>query len=101
MSPAEPALSLSNGDDWQLPGGNPRHFHLNKFGDLRIPSPLSQDHVPMTFSVVPTGLFSRARQPRTASWAKFIRPYGTRYKEGCFPTPSGCPISPYRAIYLA
>jgi hypothetical protein len=38
----------------------------------------------ITFSVVPTGLFNGACQPRTASWvkfSKFSRPYGTRFRE--------------------
>ncbi len=28
------------------------------------------------------GTFNGARQPRTASWAKFNRPYGTRFRDG-------------------
>jgi hypothetical protein len=36
----------------------------------------------MALPVVPAGLFYGARQPRTASWAKFNRPYGTPYQNG-------------------
>jgi hypothetical protein len=36
---------------------------------------------PIAFSVVPTGLFKSASQPRTASWAKFSRPCGTQFHE--------------------
>jgi hypothetical protein len=31
----------------------------------------------VTFSVVPAGLLNGGYEPRTASWAKFSRPYGT------------------------
>jgi hypothetical protein len=33
-------------------------------------------------SAVPAGLFNGAYQPRTASWAKFSRPYGTEMGNG-------------------
>jgi len=34
MSPVEPALSLSNGDDWKLPG------HIEELHDLKTHDPL-------------------------------------------------------------
>jgi hypothetical protein len=33
----------------------------------------------LTFSVVPAGLLNDGYEPRTASWAKFSRPYGTHF----------------------
>jgi hypothetical protein len=51
-------------------------FRASEF-PIRFPNP---GHVSNCFPVVPTGLFHDACQPRTASWAKFSRPYGTRYR---------------------
>jgi hypothetical protein len=64
----------SRRDGWNLPE------YLEIFRDLRIPDPLLEFRtMSRHFSVVPTGLFKDARKPRTASWAMFSRPYGTRF----------------------
>ena len=47
---------------------------------LRIPDQLPESGPYLeNSSVVPAGLFRVAYQPRTASWVKFSRPFGTRF----------------------
>ena len=74
----------SRRDDWNLPGGHLRTPPSQHIRDLRILDSLPEFRTmsQLTFSVVPAGLFNGACKPRTASWAKFSRPYGTQLHDG-------------------
>jgi hypothetical protein len=60
-----------------------KRYVLRNEGSIHRPRGLSvlycpsSDGTPNNSSIVPAGLFNGACQPRTASWAKFSRPYGT------------------------
>ena len=74
----------SRRDDWNLPGGELRAAPSQHIRDLRILDSLPEFRTmsQLTFSVVPAGLFNGACKPRTASRAKFSRPYGTQLHDG-------------------